>query len=100
MGEHKVIINSNNVHRLLITAILISSKWVDDILPNNSYFALLGGISLKEINKYEILMCSLLDFHFYVSVEDFNSYYNRIMIAGDALNFTMQRERVLSAAAA
>lgn len=96
--KNNFVVNSKNVHRCLITAILIAAKFSDDILPNNKYFASLGGVTLKEINKYEMTMCNLLKFEFYVSSEQFDAYYNKIMTTGDAINF-IERKRSLSTAA-
>ena len=39
------VINSLNVHRLLITAIMLASKFFDDVYYNNAYYARVGGIS-------------------------------------------------------
>lgn len=42
-----------NVHRLFITAILLATKLYDDEYYNNSYYAKLGGIQIKEMNLLE-----------------------------------------------
>ena len=39
------VISSLNVHRLLITAIMLASKFFDDVYYNNAYYARVGGIS-------------------------------------------------------
>ncbi|XP_008786194.2 cyclin-P4-1 [Phoenix dactylifera] len=58
-----VLIDSFNVHRLLITTILAAVKFMDDIHYGNAYFAKVGGISLMEMN------CLEMDFLFGVGFE-------------------------------
>ncbi|GLT84272.1 hypothetical protein SLE2022_025130 [Rubroshorea leprosula] len=43
-------ISSFNVHRLLITSVMVAAKFMDDIHYNNAYYAKVGGISTKEVN--------------------------------------------------
>ncbi|KAL4562848.1 hypothetical protein LXL04_026879 [Taraxacum kok-saghyz] len=40
-------ITGRNVHRLLITTIMVASKYVEDMNYRNSYFARVGGITTK-----------------------------------------------------
>ena len=43
------VISSLNVHRLLITSIMLASKFFDDVYYNNAYYARVGGISNTEV---------------------------------------------------
>ena len=43
------VISSLNVHRLLITAIMLASKFFDDVYYNNAYYARVGGTSNAEV---------------------------------------------------
>jgi hypothetical protein len=43
------VISSLNVHRLLITSIMLASKFFDDVYYNNAYYARVGGISNIEV---------------------------------------------------
>ena len=47
------VISSLNVHRLLITSIMLASKFFDDVYYNNAYYARVGGISNSEVNSLE-----------------------------------------------
>ncbi|KAK9845763.1 hypothetical protein WJX81_001834 [Elliptochloris bilobata] len=51
-----------NVHRLLITAVLLAAKLTDDNFFNNAYFAKIGGITTPELNRLELQLLKLLDF--------------------------------------
>ncbi|KAL8229695.1 hypothetical protein R6Q57_014595 [Mikania cordata] len=67
-------ITRRNVHRLLITSIMVSSKYVEDINYRNSYFARVGGITTKEINTLELEFLFLMNFRMHVNVSVFESY--------------------------
>jgi len=70
---------SLNVHRLLITSIMISAKFFDDQYFNNAYFGKVGGISCKEIDILEIEFLFMLNFNLYVESEIFNMYNRRLV---------------------
>lgn len=83
----EVLITSQNVHRLLITGVLLAAKTSDDVQPKQRYFSDLGGISLKEMNALESNFLKLLNFEAYVSPEQFEEYYVQILdLAGEASN--------------
>ncbi|KAK4847778.1 hypothetical protein QYF36_005833 [Acer negundo] len=68
-------INARNVHRLLITTIMVASKYVEDIRNyRNSYFARVGGLGTKELNKLEMDFLFLMGFKLHVNVSVFESY--------------------------
>jgi len=68
------IISSLNVHRLLITAIMLASKFFDDIYYNNAYYARVGGISNSEVNSLEMEMLRMISFSLFVRPEQFERY--------------------------
>lgn len=65
-----------NIHRLLITCIMIAAKFHDDLFYNNDFYAKLGGLSLSELNKLEQELLTLLDFSLFVAVPTYNAYAN------------------------
>ncbi|XWS36999.1 hypothetical protein CRYUN_Cryun19dG0005600 [Craigia yunnanensis] len=67
-------INSFNVHRLLITSVLISAKFMDDIYYNNAYYAKVGGISIVEMNLLEVDFLFGLGFQLNVTPATFHTY--------------------------
>ncbi|KAK6937527.1 Cyclin PHO80-like, partial [Dillenia turbinata] len=69
-----VCLTSLNVHRLLITSIMVATKFVDDAFFNNAYYAKVGGVSTRELNWLEMKFLFSLDFRLYVSVETFLRY--------------------------
>ncbi|CAO2840906.1 unnamed protein product [Amaranthus hypochondriacus] len=67
-------ISPSNVYRLLITTIMVASKYVEDMNYRNSYFARVGGLTTKELNKLEMDFLFLMKFKLYVNVSVFESY--------------------------
>ncbi|XP_019158976.1 PREDICTED: cyclin-U2-1-like [Ipomoea nil] len=67
-------IGPTNVHRLLITTIMVASKYVEDMNYRNSYFARVGGLTTMEMNKLEVEFLFLMRFKLHVNVSVFHSY--------------------------
>ncbi|XP_042506158.1 cyclin-U2-1-like [Macadamia integrifolia] len=67
-------ITYSNVHRLLITTIMVASKFVEDMNYRNSYFAKVGGLTTIVMNKLEIDFLFLMGFKLHVNVSVFESY--------------------------
>ncbi|KAK9273275.1 hypothetical protein L1049_018082 [Liquidambar formosana] len=71
-------INAKNVHRLLITTIMVASKYVEDMNYRNSYFARVGGLTTNELNKLELDFLFLMGFKLHVNVSVFESYCSHL----------------------
>ncbi|XP_016449146.1 cyclin-P3-1 [Nicotiana tabacum] len=67
-------LTSLNVHRLLITSVMVAAKFIDDAFYNNAYYARVGGVTTKELNKLEMKFLFGLDFRLHVNVKTFGSY--------------------------
>ena len=77
--EPDIVINSHCIHRLILTGVVIAAKFVDDVYYKNSYYAHVGGISIRELNLLEHQFLSFLDFNLYITYEDFNFYQTTLM---------------------
>ncbi|XP_044502228.1 cyclin-U4-1-like [Mangifera indica] len=66
-------INSFNVHRLLITSVMVAAKFMDDMYYNNAYYAKVGGISTAEMNFLEVDFLFGLGFHLNVTPNTFHT---------------------------
>ncbi|XP_065860070.1 cyclin-U4-1 [Euphorbia lathyris] len=71
-------IDSFNVHRLLITSVMVAAKFMDDMYYNNAYYAKVGGISTIEMNYLEIDFLFGLGFHLNVTPNTFNTYCSHL----------------------
>ncbi|KAL5973821.1 Cyclin-U4-1 [Asimina triloba] len=67
-------INSFNVHRLLVTSVMVAAKFMDDMYYNNAYYAKVGGISTTEMNYLELDFLFGLSFHLNVTPTTFRIY--------------------------
>ncbi|GMI88787.1 hypothetical protein like AT3G05327 [Hibiscus trionum] len=85
-------LTSLNVHRLLITTVLVAAKFMDDQCYNNAYYAKVGGVSTEELNRLEMKLLFDLDFQLHVTTEVFNKYWLKIQQEGDAAG-TAQRPK-------
>ncbi|XP_004492903.1 cyclin-U4-1-like [Cicer arietinum] len=84
-------INSLNVHRLLITSVMVAAKFMDDMYYNNAYYAKVGGITTIEMNFLELDFLFGLGFHLNVTPNTFQVYCVHLqseMMMMQPLNFT------------
>ena len=79
MIEMKNIILSHlNVHRIVVTSILVSAKFLDDFFYNNAFYAKLGGISVQEMNSLELEFLMFLGFSLQVSTDLYATYHSEL----------------------
>lgn len=63
-----------SAHRLVLTCAMLAAKFHSDDMPDNAYFAKVGGISTKELNQLEIEALWLMEFHLWIDEYDFDEY--------------------------
>lgn len=68
--------DSYNIHRLIITAIAVSTKFSSDYFYSNARYSKVGGISLREMNYLELQFLILCDFNLLITVEEYERYAN------------------------
>ncbi|XP_028804136.1 cyclin-P3-1 isoform X2 [Neltuma alba] len=71
-------LTSLNVHRLLITSIMLAAKFMDDAFFNNAYYAKVGGVSTSELNRLEMNFLFSIDFRLQVNLETFGRYCSQL----------------------
>lgn len=76
--QQNLCLTSLNVHRLLITSVMVAAKFMDDAFFNNAYYAKVGGISTRELNRLETTFLFGLDFRLYVDVNTFEKYRSKL----------------------
>jgi len=67
-----------NIHRLLVTSVMLAAKFFDDIYYSNAYYAKVGGIRIKEVNALETQFLRLIDWRLHVSPEEYDQYRNHV----------------------
>ncbi|CBK24714.2 uncharacterized protein [Blastocystis hominis] len=82
-------ITSLNVHKLLLTAIMLASKFNDDAYCSNSFFAEVGCVTLDELNQMEQTFLRCICFSLFVSESLFilysSSLHQRVCTASCSL---------------
>ncbi|PXF49671.1 Cyclin-U4-1 [Gracilariopsis chorda] len=72
-------VNALSVHRLLLTATLLATKMMDDVLYDNAHFAKVGGLDVAELNMLELDMLHMLQFELVVSTDQFERFEKRVL---------------------
>jgi len=65
-----------NVHRIVITSVVLAAKFFDDHYFNNAYYAKVGGVLCKEMNELEIEYLLLINFSLHVPTDTYARFYN------------------------
>lgn len=63
-----------NVHRVVITAVLLAAKFFDDAYYNNAYYAKVGGVLVSEMNGLEVEFLFRINFSLHVQTDVFHKY--------------------------
>jgi len=67
-----------NIHRLLVTSVMLAAKFFDDIYYSNAYYGKVGGIRIKEVNALETQFLRLIDWRMHVSPDEYDQYRNHV----------------------
>ncbi|KAH8074932.1 cyclin-domain-containing protein [Cristinia sonorae] len=73
------VIDSYNIHRLVIAGVTVASKFFSDVFYTNSRYAKVGGLPQGELNQLELQFLLLNDFRLMISVEEMQSYAEQLI---------------------
>jgi len=79
------VVNSLNIHRLLITSVMLAAKFFDDHYFNNAFFARIGGVSREEMNQLELEFLFMIGFSLTVDEQEYQAYNHEIDVHAGAL---------------
>ncbi|KAI5859629.1 cyclin-domain-containing protein [Durotheca rogersii] len=91
------VVDSFNIHRLIIAGVTCASKFFSDVFYTNSRYAKVGGLPLAELNHLELQFLLLNDFRLAVPVEDLEAYAT-MLVEFYAREVIAQRSRRASGA--
>eukprot|EP00401_Gymnodinium_catenatum_P020198 CAMPEP_0117515044 /NCGR_PEP_ID=MMETSP0784-20121206/30378_1 /TAXON_ID=39447 /ORGANISM="" /LENGTH=275 /DNA_ID=CAMNT_0005310851 /DNA_START=95 /DNA_END=922 /DNA_ORIENTATION=+ len=74
-------ISNLNIHRLLVTSVMLAAKFFDDVYYSNSYYAKVGGVRTQELNALEALFLRLIEWRLHVLPEEYDSYRLHVLTA-------------------
>ena len=73
-GVETFMVDSFNVHRLIIAGVTVASKFFSDVFYTNSRYAKVGGLPLTELNALELQFLLLNDFDLLVQADEIQTY--------------------------
>lgn len=76
--RNNFVINSLNVHRILITSVMLAAKFFDDHYYNNTYYAKIGGVPRNEMNMLELEFLFLVNFTLYLDPNEYQKYHTEL----------------------
>ncbi|KAI3506759.1 hypothetical protein L1887_21323 [Cichorium endivia] len=89
--SESIILTSLNVHRLLITSIMLATKFIDEAFFNNAYYAKVGGVTTSELNRLEMKFLFGIDFRLYVDPPTFGRYCSLLMSVASGEEVQVER---------
>ncbi|KAF9986708.1 hypothetical protein BGZ75_001511 [Mortierella antarctica] len=72
-------VNSFNIHRLLITCLMVAAKFTSDLFYSNARYAKVGGLSLPELNQLELEFLFTTKFELNVKVDELQRVGNTLL---------------------
>ena len=69
------ILSLKNIHRILLTACLLSIKFNEDGNVNTKYYANVAGIPVQDLNNLEFYLIVKLEFSLFVDYETYQKYF-------------------------
>jgi len=66
--------NTLNVHRILLTGVVVAAKFLDDRVFSNAYYARIGGVTTQELNGMEREFLKLMSYKLRVKPALVESY--------------------------
>jgi len=70
-----------NIHRLLVTSVMLAAKFFDDVYYSNAYYAKVGGVRTTELNALEALFLKLIEWRLHVLPQEYEQYRNHVLTA-------------------
>ncbi|AOA61602.1 PHO85 interacting cyclin [Komagataella phaffii CBS 7435] len=77
--EQAFVMDSYNIHRLIIAGITVASKFFSDVFYKNNRYGKVGGLPLEELNYLELQFLMLLDFKLMIKLEELYKYGNLLL---------------------
>ena len=89
-----ILITSRNWRRILLTAMIISSKiWDDNSLENSNYSQVFANLGVSEINTLERIFLELINYKVFVKQSEYFKYL--LMIKTIALKYNFDGKQII-----
>lgn len=73
------VMDSYNIHRLIIAGVTVASKFFSDVFYKNSRYAKVGGLPSEELNHLELQFLLLTNFRLMISLEELQRYADLLL---------------------
>ncbi|KAI8384159.1 cyclin-domain-containing protein [Blakeslea trispora] len=80
LSKSAITIDPYNIHRLLISGIMVASKLYSDVFFTNTRYAKVGGLPVTELNRLELEFIAMNQFSLFVSMEELQHYGNQLLL--------------------
>ena len=74
LNSPELCLTVRNVHRIFVIAVVLASKFFDDLFYTNRYLSTVAGVSNAELNNLEIAFLAKIRFSLCIHVSIFDSY--------------------------
>ncbi|KAL1741942.1 cyclin-domain-containing protein [Schizophyllum fasciatum] len=74
------VIDSYNIHRLVIAGVTVASKFFSDVFYTNSRYAKVGGLPLTELNQLELQFLLLNNFSLVIHPDEMQRYAEQLIL--------------------
>ncbi|KAL0949192.1 hypothetical protein HGRIS_009270 [Hohenbuehelia grisea] len=78
------VIDSFNIHRLVIAGVTVASKFFSDVFYTNSRYAKVGGLPQAELNQLELQFLLLNDFRLVIRQDEMQRYAEQLIIFSES----------------
>ncbi|EFI27629.1 hypothetical protein CC1G_14555 [Coprinopsis cinerea okayama7 len=78
--QRSFVIDSYNIHRLVIAGVTVASKFFSDVFYTNGRYAKVGGLPLHELNQLELQFLLLNDFRLVISGAEMQRYAEQLIL--------------------
>jgi len=69
------ILSMKNIHRIILTACLLSIKFNEDVNISSKYYASIAGIPVYDLNNLEFYLIVKLQFGLFVNYDIYQKYF-------------------------
>lgn len=76
---NNITLTSINVHLMYLTAVVVSIKFNEDVVYSLKYYAQIGGITLRELQRLEDTFFTLINGSCYIEAKLYEKYQNYLM---------------------
>lgn len=74
-----VVLNALTVHRLLLAALVLAAKYRNDEFFTNTFYGVVGGVSVEEVNRLEVALLEKVDWTLGVTSSEFDTMCAKLL---------------------